>query len=222
MSSKQNEQRSLLSRVAIGLSLVALFAALTGGAYAATQIGSKSIKPNAVKSKQIKDGAVKTGELGNGAVTTDKLAEGAVTTDKLAEGAVTGGKLAANAVDASKVADGSVNSAELADGSVTGVKAGAGVLRDMIIVEDREPNTGETVGATKQAFANCPDGYVMTGGGGRILGDGGAKDIIIDVNLPIVESAPGLRQWFVTGSDLTGAASAEDYAVLATAICVKA
>jgi hypothetical protein len=105
---------------------------------------------------------------------------------------------------------------------VTGAKAGEGVLRDMIIVEDREPNAGETVGASKQAFANCPDGYVMTGGGGRILGDAGATNVIMDVNLPIVPSGSGLRQWFVTGSDLTGAASAEDYAVLATAICVRA
>lgn len=166
MSSGKTE-RSLASRVAIGLSLVALFAALTGGAYAATQIGSKNIKANAVKSKQIKDGAVKTAELGNGAVSTDKLAEGAVTSGKLAAG-VAEANLVNGSVNEGKLADGSVTSAKLADGAVTSVKAGPGVLRDMIIVEDREPNTGETVSATKQAFANCPEGYNVTGGGGRI------------------------------------------------------
>jgi hypothetical protein len=211
MSSKQNEQRSLLSRVAIGLSLVALFAALTGGAYAATQIGSKSIKANAVKSKQIKDGAVKTAELGNGAVATDKLADASVNGAKLADGAV----------DAADLKDGSISSADLADGSVTGVKAGAGVLRDMIIVSDREPNTGETVSASKQAFANCPDGYNVVGGGGRILGDGAAADETFVTDLPIVDAGTGLRQWFIQADD-TLAGDNDDWALLATAICVKA
>ena len=206
------EQRTLGSRIAIALSLVALFAALTGGAYAATQIGSKNIKANAVKSKQIKDGAVKNAEIGTAAVSTDKLASAAVDGTKLADGSVSTNKLA----------DGAVSTAKLGDGSVTSAKAGEGVLRDMLIVEDREPDTGTSVGASKQAFATCPTGYVATGGGGRILGDAAAKDVIIDVNQPIVASGPGLSQWFVTGSDLSGAASAEDYAVEATAICVKA
>ena len=220
-SETKTERRSLTSRVAIGLSLVALFAALTGGAYAATQIGSKNIKANAVKSKQIKDGAVKNAELGNGAVSTDKLAEGAVTSGKLAAG-VAEANLANGSINEGRLADGSVTSAKLADGAVTGVKAGEGVLRDMIVVQDREPNAGETVGASKQAFANCPVGYNVTGGGYQILGDAGAQSIAVDVNQPILESGTGLKQWFVTASDITGAASAEDYAVLATAICVRA
>lgn len=212
MSSEKTESRTLGSRVAIALSLFALFAALGGGAYAASQIGSKDIKKNAVKSKQIKAGAVKTAELGDGSVTSGKLAGGAVDASKLADGSVGGAKLA----------DGSVATGKLADGAVTGAKAGAGVLRDMIIVSDREPNDGETVGALKQAFANCPEGYVVAGGGGRILGDAGARDVSFEVNLPIVERAPGLQQWFVQAGDVTGAASAETYAVLATAICVRA
>ncbi len=92
----------------------------------------------------------------------------------------------------------------------------------MIVVEDREPDAGTTTGASKQAFAGCPDGYVVTGGGYRILGDDGATDITVEISEPIVESGVGMRQWFVTAHDNSGAASAEDYAVTATAICVRA
>jgi hypothetical protein len=93
MSNEKTERRPLGSKVAIGLSTVALFAALGGGAYAAGEIGSKDIKPNAVKSKQIKDGAVKNAELGNGAVSSDKLADGSVTAAKLAGNAIADGSI---------------------------------------------------------------------------------------------------------------------------------
>jgi hypothetical protein len=252
MNTKGEGQRTLRANVAIALSLVALFAALVGGAYAAATITSKDIVKDAVKSKQIKAGAVKTDELSDAAVTASKLAAGAVTSDKIADNAVTGNKIADGAVGSGKLADGSVATAKLADGAVstgklgdgsvtngkladgsvdtgkladgavTSAKAGSGVLRDMLIVTDREPDAGESTNATLQAFATCPTGYVVSGGGGRILGDGGAKDTEITVNLPIIDSAPGEKQWFVQGDTLSGAASADDYAVVATAICVKA
>lgn len=209
------------SRIAIVLSLMALFAALAGGAYAASKIGSKDIKPNAVKSKQIKDGAVKNAELANGAVSTDKLAGGAVDATTLADGSVTTNKLADGAVSSAKLGDAAVSTAKLGDGAVTSAKAGAGVLRDMVIVEDREPDAGFTVSASKQSFATCPADYVITGGGTRILGDGGLNDEIIVTDLPIVASAPGLTQWFGQADDGI-AGDNDDWALATTAICVKA
>jgi hypothetical protein len=262
MSTNGDGQRTLRSNVAIALSLVALFAAFAGGAWAAATIGPKDIEKDAIKSKHIRAGAVKTDELGDAAVTSTKIAAGAVTSDKIADGAVTGNKIADGAVTGNKIADGAVGSGKLADGSVatakiadgavstnklgdgsvtngklgdgsvdtgkladgavTTAKAGPGVLRDMITVTDREPDAGDSTNATLQAFATCPTGYVATGGGGRILDDGGAADTQITVNEPIVPSAPGLKQWFVQAQTLSGAASGDDYAVLATAICVKA
>jgi hypothetical protein len=71
------------------IALVALFAALGGGAYAA----KLKLKPNSVKTKNIKSKAV----------TTEKLADGAVTTPKLGDGSVTGAKLAAGSVGAGKI-----------------------------------------------------------------------------------------------------------------------
>jgi hypothetical protein len=69
---------------------IALFLALGGGAFAATQLPKKS-----VGTKQLKAKAVTNPKLGDKAVSTDKLAENAVTGGKIADGAVTGGKLAA-------------------------------------------------------------------------------------------------------------------------------
>lgn len=75
---------------------LALFIALaTGGAYAASKIGSKDIRRNAVLSKHIKRAQVKTQDIGNGAVTAPKLADGAMLTTHFArvrsDGALAGG-----------------------------------------------------------------------------------------------------------------------------------
>jgi hypothetical protein len=64
------------------IAYLALFCALSAGAYAA------GLKKNSVGSKQIKSAAVKTDELADGSVTTPKLADGAVTGAKIAEGSL--------------------------------------------------------------------------------------------------------------------------------------
>ena len=69
------------------MSVVAVFIAIGGGAYAA------GLAKNSVKSKQIAANAVKKAELANNAVVNPKIAAGAVTTDKIADNAVTGAKV---------------------------------------------------------------------------------------------------------------------------------
>ena len=61
------------------ISLLALFVALGGGAYAV----SVKLKPNSVKTKNLKNGAVKTQKLADGAVTGEKIATGAIDRSKL-------------------------------------------------------------------------------------------------------------------------------------------
>ena len=96
---------------------IALFIALTAGAYAA------GLKKNSVKSKHIKDGQVLTQDLGNGAVTPAKLAPGAIPAFELADGSVTNAKLAPDAVDASKVGANALGGADVDEASLTGVDA---------------------------------------------------------------------------------------------------
>jgi hypothetical protein len=67
---------------------MALFIALGGASYAATQLPQ-----NSVGAQQLKNGAVGTAKLKPKAVTAAKLGAGAVGTAALADGAVTGAKL---------------------------------------------------------------------------------------------------------------------------------
>jgi hypothetical protein len=69
------------------MSVVAVFIAVGGGAYAA------GLAKDSVKSKQIAANAVKTPEIAKAAVTADKIADGSVTTAKIANDAVTGAKV---------------------------------------------------------------------------------------------------------------------------------
>ena len=57
------------------ISILALFVALGGSAYAASKIGSKDIKKNAITAAKIKKNAVTTTKLRNGAVTGAKIKE---------------------------------------------------------------------------------------------------------------------------------------------------
>jgi hypothetical protein len=58
---------------ALVISILALFVALGGSAYAASKIGTKNIKNNAITSAKIKKNAVTTAKIKNGAVTGAKV-----------------------------------------------------------------------------------------------------------------------------------------------------
>lgn len=71
-------RRPRLSYANVTATMALVIATSTGGAYAATTIGSNQIKDNAVKSRHIAKGNVKTSDLHSGAVTSHKLRKGAV------------------------------------------------------------------------------------------------------------------------------------------------
>lgn len=101
---------------------VALFIALSAGAYAA------GLPRNSVKSKQIKDGQVKTADIGDGQVGAVDLAAGAVGSDKLADGAVGSAQIASGGVGSSDLGPNSVGSGNVVDGSLAGSDVGANAL----------------------------------------------------------------------------------------------
>lgn len=94
------------------MSIIAVFVAIGGGAYAA------GLAKNSVKSKQIKDGQVKTADIRDGGVTATDLGSNAVTRDKLADGAVGGSEIAAGSVGPTDVANGAIAGAKIAPGAV--------------------------------------------------------------------------------------------------------
>ncbi len=67
---------------------VALFIALGGVSFAATQFPR-----NSIGTRQLKNEAVSTAKTKDGAITGEKIADSSITTSKLADGAVTGAKV---------------------------------------------------------------------------------------------------------------------------------
>ncbi|MCB0828874.1 MAG: hypothetical protein KDB62_08720 [Solirubrobacterales bacterium] len=82
---------------------LAIFIALGGISYAATNLGK-----NSVGTKQIKKKAVTTPKIRKDAVTAPKLRKDAVATPKIRKDAVTGAKIKQDAVGTSKLANGAV------------------------------------------------------------------------------------------------------------------
>jgi hypothetical protein len=139
----QREERKMFSRptagrAALAVSVVALFAALDGFAWAAQIIDGSSIKnesitasklaDNAVVSRTIAGAGVTTAKLAGGAVNSAKIASNAVTAAKLAGASVTSAKLANDAVTTQKIKEANVTAAQLAKGAVTSPKIAANAV----------------------------------------------------------------------------------------------
>lgn len=103
---------------------LALFVALgMGSAYAAQQLGPKS-----VGAKQLRPGAVVADKIRKNAVTAPKLEALAVKQGKIANGAITAAKIENGAVTSEKIPSGAVVPAKIPDDSLTGVKVNEGTL----------------------------------------------------------------------------------------------
>ena len=101
------------------VAIIALFAALTGSAFAASQlgkntVGAKQLKKNAVTAAKIKANAVTAAKLKNNAVTAGKIADNSVTTGKIANGAVTGAKIQTSSLGTVPSATNATNAQNLA------------------------------------------------------------------------------------------------------------
>ena len=112
---------------ALIISIVALFASVSGASYATSQlptgqqlpkksVGTKQIKKKAVTSKKIAKQAIGKGKIKPSAVRTGKIVDGGVTSSKIADSGVTSNKIADGAVTGSKIEEGSINAAALAPG----------------------------------------------------------------------------------------------------------
>jgi hypothetical protein len=118
------------------ISVLALFFALGGSAFAAATVGTADLQDQAVTAPKLANGgvtakklasrAVRTAKIFDAAVTTAKLADDSVTSVKIADLSVTSADLANNSVTTGKIADGNVTSADLATNSVNSAKIADG------------------------------------------------------------------------------------------------
>ena len=131
-----------LDKPTMVVAIVALIAALAGGAYAATKIGTEDLERGAVTGKKIRNGAVGTG--------------------KIRKAAVTAAKMATASVNAAAIKDGSVSIDEIADDAV-GSRALAGILR-------RSNQSGIDNGSVGTVSAECNEDEQLIGGGGAWAG----------------------------------------------------
>jgi hypothetical protein len=138
---------------AMVVAFIALFAALSGGAYAAKKIGSKNLRSNAVTTKKIK----------NGAVTGKKIKSRAVTNSRLGDGAVT----------AAKIRDGAVGTTKIGDGGVTAAKLTPSERGEGFVANRPDPISLPAGTVTTVATLNLPPGsFIVTAGtalGGAVV-----------------------------------------------------
>jgi trimeric autotransporter adhesin len=121
------------------MATLALFVALGGGAYAASElakdsVGPKQLKKNAVTSRAVKNGQVKSVDVANEGLTGADIKDGAVKSVEIGDGVVTGPKLAAAAVGGAQLVDGAITSAKIADGAVGSSDLDPNTVGDIISI----------------------------------------------------------------------------------------
>ena len=178
---------------ALVISLVALFAALSGAALAlpgTETVNSGDIKNEAVKSVDLKDGAAVTGDdvvdesLTGTDVTDETIASNDVQNETLqstdiADQAITGTDVAGDTLQANDLAANSVDQSELAPNSVRAQEIGDGI--------HNHPNTVVVAGGTGQnanynfnsVTASCAAGEELISGSGHWIGDANGEELML-------------------------------------------
>jgi hypothetical protein len=165
---------------------LALFVALGGSAYAAT-----NLPRNSVGSSQIRNGAVTVAKIRRHAVMAAALASNSVGSDAVQSGAVTGAKIAPHSLTGSVFAPGTIPAA-----------AATPKLQTTIASVVYGPPAGygppPTVGQTEMVQASCPTGEEVVGGGFQVPSDAQSA-VTVTASMPL--TAPGgstAYSWGVT------------------------
>ncbi|HET7508556.1 MAG TPA: hypothetical protein VFJ53_09380 [Solirubrobacterales bacterium] len=217
---------SMLKRhlsVANVLSLVALFVALGGAAYAAVKIPNNAIKTRnianqAVTNPKIKREAVTSGKIRNGGVNAVDLGAGQVTNEKLATGAVTGKKIAKKAVSERTLANEAVTIGKIGKEAVDASKISTS-LWEQLVRNVAYENTSSVTNdeANKTATANCPKGKEAIGGGVRLEGE--LANVATTGSYPFANG--NSRTGWTAVAHETGAGPYGDWSIVAFAVCAE-
>jgi hypothetical protein len=164
---------------AMAISLVALFLALAGSAFAAPKLGIKSaqivdgtirtvdLRDEAVKSAKVANGTLTADDLGIDSVNSEEIAENAVASPEVAPDSLTAGDLGAASVASSEVADQSLTQDDLGPSSVGSSEIQAGAVRASELGPIVQVSNATQIDAGKNATVAvaCPAGTTVISGG---------------------------------------------------------
>jgi trimeric autotransporter adhesin len=132
--------REKLLHPATFISLAALFVALGGVGYAATQIGTKQLRNRAVTAPKLANNSVSAAKIRTGAVGNRALANNSVSTQKIRSGAIVSSDLAVGSVLSANLGSGAVTSSNLAADSVLNGNLGNGAVTSSKLANDAVAN----------------------------------------------------------------------------------
>jgi hypothetical protein len=219
--------------VANVLSLIALFVALGGAAYAAVQIppnavktrnianqavSNAKIKREAVTSGKIKNGGVNALDIGAGQVTNEKLGTGAVTSKKIARKAVSPRTLASNAVGTDAIANEAVTTGKIGKEAIDASKISTSLWLQLVRnVAYENTSTVTNDEANKTTTANCPKGKEAISGGVRLEGE--LADVAVTGSYPFATGSS--RTGWTAVAHETGGGPYGDWSIVAFVVCAE-
>ncbi|MGN6202528.1 MAG: hypothetical protein ACTHNY_09005 [Solirubrobacterales bacterium] len=217
---------SMLKRhlsVANVLSLIALFVALGGAAYAAAKIPNNAVKTRnianqAVTNPKIKREAVTSGKIRNGGVNAVDLGAGQVTNEKLATGAVTGKKIAKKAVSERTLANEAVTTGKIGKEAIDASKISTSLWLQLVRnVAYENTSTVTNDEANKTATANCPKGKEAISGGVRLEGE--LANVATTGSYPFANG--NSRTGWTAVAHETGGGPYGDWSIVAFVVCAE-
>lgn len=209
--------------VANVLSLIALFVALGGAAYAAAKIPNNAVKTRnianqAVTNPKIKREAVTSGKIRNGGVNAVDLGAGQVTNEKLATGAVTGKKIAKKAVSERTLANEAVTTGKIGKEAIDASKISTSLWLQLVRnVAYENTSTVTNDEANKTATANCPKGKEAISGGVRLEGE--LANVATTGSYPFANG--NSRTGWTAVAHETGGGPYGDWSIVAFVVCAE-
>jgi hypothetical protein len=209
MTSKTTRTRRFRPSPAMAISVVALFLALAGTAFAAPKLLVRSaqivdgtvrtvdLRDNAVTSPKIADATVTAGDLGADSVGSEEIAKDAVKSDEIADNAVTSSEVAPDSLTAGDLASNSVTSLEIADQTINSNDIGPNAVNaDELSVVTLRTNAKSLAAGTNGSIS------VPCQAGEQVLSGGGAPS---NYGVEMTSNAPSGNGWFYAASNKTGA-----------------
>jgi hypothetical protein len=207
MTSKTTKTRKFRFSPAMAISVVALFLALAGTAFAAPKLLVRSaqivdgtvrtvdLRDNAVTSPKIADATVTAADLGTDSVGSDEIAKDAVKSDEIADNAVTSSEVAPDSLTVGDLASNSVSSLEIDNQTINSNDIGPNAVNaDELSVVVQRTNSKSLAANTNGSIS------VPCQAGEQIISGGGAPS---NYGVEMTSNAPSGNGWFYAASNKT-------------------